>query len=435
MKQLKEQEYAAKVAEWRKVKLNESLASNTDPVLAELLTNFKANDAGLANAFDIYTARIGAVRSDAEAEVRTTLGLESDATLDALATECANALCVAKLATACGLDASVKQLKAEEYAAKIAECRKLKLNAAIASNTDPVLAELLTNFKANDAGLANAFDIYTARIGAVRSDAEKEVEAAHDWPTLEGNAATNLAALKNAAVSTRILEKLSISTGAGESAAQRYAREFPDKVLAARVYALEREPQTTTVATEVAAVLRPMQGLPSAALPRSIASRVAELLEFARREVLGAHRWNFARASMKVRAGVRPDGECLVAVPADCGRVEAVKRPGGDLADWSMRGDWIVARGPVESITYIRDVEVDEWPPDARRALVYRIAAEIAAQGGDDRYMQMYAKQLSDAAVHDARQGNPGRAAWGHGRFSEAMRSGAPHWMRSRRHG
>ena len=112
-----------------------------------------------------------------------------------------------------------------------------------------------------------------------------------------------------------------------------------------------------------------------------------------------------------------------------------MKRPGGDLADWSMRGDWIVARGPVESITYIRDVEVDEWPPDARRALVYRIAAEIATQGGDDRYMQMYEKQLSDAAVHDARQGNPGRAAWGHGRFSGAMRGDAPHWMRSLRHG
>lgn len=434
--------YEARLQRARIRHLSDGIAATGDAlrkeVLARLLGEFAEDDKALGFNVAAYTDRIDAVSE-------TVLGAVNDAhdwgaifeagKLEGTLREAYVLGVCAALATTVGVPAERAAAYRKEYEAKIAQARVKRLTEQLAANSDPVLAELVANFRADDAGLVHMFDVYTARIGAVRADAVAEVEAAHDWPTLSEEDAAGLAALKNAAVTTRILEKLSVAAGGGEASAQRYAREFPDKLLAARVYALEREQQTTAVASEVAAVLRPMQGLPAAALPRSISSRVSELLEFARLEVLGAHRWNFARASMEVRAGVGPDGECMVAIPADCGRVEAVKRPGGDLADWSMRGEWIVARGPVESVTYIRDAPVDEWPPDARRALVYRIAAEMAAQGGSDRYMQMYAKQLSDAAVRDARQGNPGRSAWGHGLYTGAMRGGLPCRTRGPRHG
>ncbi|MBR4257439.1 MAG: hypothetical protein IKQ17_00240 [Kiritimatiellae bacterium] len=271
---------------------------------------------------------------------------------------------------------------------------------------------------ASDDGILSA----ARRFPTFLKSAVEEVAAAHDWggatvafdalPKLAQSAAIALAAFKMA---TRV--------GASDGAAKSLFDLYRTRLVEARVWALEREEPEGTIARDVAAVLRPMQSLPPAALPRSIASRVEELLPGARREVLSAHLWNFARAKVRTNAAPGPNGECLVSRPADCARVVRVVGPLGEKIDWFMRGPWIVSRAPAVEVVYQRCEENEEcWPPSVQRALVYRIAADIAAQAGDGRFGEMYRRKLSDAALQDAREGNPGRTAWGRGRFAAAMR-------------
>lgn len=270
---------------------------------------------------------------------------------------------------------------------------------------------------ASDDGILSA----ARRFPMFLKSAVEEVAAAHDWdgatvafdalPKLAQSAAIALAAFKMA---TRV--------GAAEAAKSLFDL-YRTRLIEARVWALEREEPEGTIARDVAAVLRPMQSLPPAALPKSIASRVEELLPGARREVLSAHLWNFARAKVRTNAAPGPNGECTVARPADCARVVRVVGPLGEKIDWFMRGQWIVSRSPAVEIVYQRREENEEcWPPSVQRALVYRIAADIAAQAGDGRFEEMYRRKLSDASVQDAREGNPGRTAWGRGRFAASMR-------------
>lgn len=438
--------YEARLQRARIRHLSDGLAKTGDTlqkeVLARLLGEFAEDEKALGFNVAAYTGRIDAVSA-------TVLGAVNDAH-DWGATYAANELdgtlreayvlgVCAALAATVGVPAERAAAFRQAYEAKIVSARVKNLHDKLAANADPVLAELVANFRADDAGLVHLFDIYTARAAAVRGDAEAEVAASHDWPTLADEAeAERLASLRTAATNARILEKLSVAAGGGEASAQRYAREYAAKLLFARRYALEHEP-LSGVAADVAALLRPLGGVPDEGLPSSLGARVAEMLPQARKEIMDAHRWNFARVSMPVHAEAGPSGECVVARPADCGRVEAVKRPDGGLAEWSMRGDWIVSHEPVGSITYIRDDEdVDAWPPAVRRALVCRIAAGMGLEcaGRDAAALtRLYEKAMSDAALLDAREGNPGRSAWGRGRYVEAMRGGSPYWTRSRRHG
>ena len=422
-KQLKMQEYAAKIQEWRKIKLNGELADNSDPVLAELLANFKSDDAGLLNAYEVYSQRADTAKEAAGKEVKATLGIAANETLDDLAKAASDCLAAANLALACGLDANFKQLKMQEYAAKIQEWRKIKLNKALETEDDPLLAELLANFRSDDTALINAYTVYETRSALLKAEAEAETDAAHDWPTLadEGEAA-NLSALRAAAANARALEKLALATGAGEETARRYQAAAAEKLRAARAYALGHEAPPEGLAGEVAAVVRPLEDAGEAAMPYSLASigrRVAELLPAARKEIMGAHRWNFARASQRIYAEPGCGGVALVPRPADCARVEAVRGPHGEAAEWSMRGGMVAVYGPVGEIVYIRDEpDEDTWPPAVRRALVYRLAADVAMPGKAgaealQRLNALYERKLSDARVQDAREGNPGGTARG----------------------
>ena len=269
-----------------------------------------------------------------------------------------------------------------------------------------------------------ARDVPAWRMKVYLQSAAEEVLAAHDW----GEGATSLATLPVLARKAAIVlaaAKAAGYVGADAAGARNLRAHYAEKLLAARIWALEHEQPADPLAAEVAAVLRPMQNLPPEALPRSIASRVAELKESARREVLSAHRWNFARTVMPVHAACGRDGWALIARPPDCARVESVRAADGGLADWSMRGEFIAARGAVESISYIRDADdLETWPPAPRLALVYRLAADIAAQGGNERWEARYRQKLSEGALADAREGNPGRSAWGRGRFAAAMGGG-----------
>ena len=192
------------------------------------------------------------------------------------------------------------------------------------------------------------------------------------------------------------------------------------------------------IVREVVAVLRSEAGASDADLAQSadaLAERIEELLEPTRRELMSAHRWNFARAT--VPAAPTPDplrpGRFTCARPPDCVRIEKVNDMGGSPCEWTMRGVWISAERPPATIVYVRDEDdLDLWPPSVRRALVYRLAADASlvcatkdrAHPASDALMRLYEKKLSDAAVQDAREGNPGRSAWGRSRFADSMRGG-----------
>ena len=295
------------------------------------------------------------------------------------------------------------------------------------SVADDAAAEVLAMLRESDAlsGKAESDGVFAAlrRLPTLVKSAAEEVFAMHDWGTPEGF--SNLPPLARKAALALAANKAAIGAGATAQHAKVLYDLYQERLFAARVHALETEAPSDPLAREVAALVRPMQAKPAAALPRSFASRVAELVEPARKEVAAAHRWNFARRILPVSAGPGPGGETLVARPPCCVRVERVEGGCGRLAEWSMRGDWIAVRGPARAVVYVEDVEdVSLWPPHVRRALVLRIASEICRQGGEDRFAAEYAKALSDAALQDAREGNPGRAAWGRGAFSSAMRGG-----------
>jgi len=443
-------------------------------IIALLRTSAGLSGAAEADGVEAATRRLGTFLRSAVAEVTASHDWASGSgeyeDLPPLAQSAALVLAAHKIAGACGAGAEGVRLLWQLYQEKLLAARVSDLHGRLAANADPVLAELVGNFRKDDAGLVHLFDVYTSRADAAKTSAEAEVAGAHDWPDLDAEAgrlgaaaetaavdgddaeasrlaaeeqrvlseASRLEALKNAAVAARELEMLSVAAGGGEASAQRYAKEYAVKLRTARAYALEHEPLLEGVGGDAMLILREMFDDADGALPFSLRDRVAPLVETARREVITAHRWNFARVSVGVESGgvesggvgelaaEERGGEWIVARPAGCVRVEAVKGYDGNLCTWSMRGGEIVSRQQPASVTYVRDVaDADEWPPPVRRALALRIALDAAVAGTSrdhaDRLSRAYEKALSDAAVQDAREGNPGRDAWGRGRFAAAM--------------
>ena len=271
---------------------------------------------------------------------------------------------------------------------------------------------------------------WSIRGGEIAADAGEAVNivytayvAPDGWPALAYAALVALVAAKTAA-----------RCALGADAVKALGELYAERLAAARAADLNEDATGSAIVREVMAVLKSEWSAADANLDESadaLQARIAELLEPCRREVMGARRWNFARTSVKVAAAPGIDGEWTVLRPAECARVEAVKTPCGDLCDWSMRGEKIVSRDPVGSIVYIRDErDLDEWPPAVRRALVYRIAADasLTCAAKDPRHpdaemlMSLYTQKLSDAALLDAREGNPGREAWGSRSFVDAFR-------------
>ena len=167
--------------------------------------------------------------------------------------------------------------------------------------------------------------------------------------------------------------------------------------------------------------------------------RIGALVEGALAEVMAAHNWHFAHSSCTVAAmdgaltGV-PGGVAFQR-PPEAARITGVRTEDGRLAEWSVRDGMVFVRGEgacggVFEVSYVRDVEdVDELPANVRRALVYRIAADAAAtvprrDKDATPMLELYRQKLQAAKVADAREGNPGRSAWGHGSYVEAYRGG-----------
>lgn len=177
--------------------------------------------------------------------------------------------------------------------------------------------------------------------------------------------------------------------------------------------------------------------------------KAAYLYESARVRVLRDHAWSFARRELAV------PGDAYMACPAHggpgaafpfryarpprCARVLSCFGPGGLAVHHRLSANEVQAAAPVARIAYLADVEdLDKWSPDAYRALVLRLAADLAKPITgriNERQLQeqAYADQLAAAKLNDAREANVPYDAYEDNHFARVMRGdfrAAPPWRR-----
>ena len=513
-------QYQAALQTYRKNALNTALAANADPVLAQLVANFRNDDAGLLNAFTVYTQRAANVKSDSDATIRELLGITGSAALTGAKKDASTALSVAKLAEACGMDANFVQLKMQEsnalvtevrrnaaetdiaagenstgemkkccdevratleiangtaldkialaaaaalcqtrtaarngydanyiqlkeqeYAARIQEWRKIALNKSLATNTDPVLAQLVANFKSGDDGLLNAYAVYTQRVEAVKADAYGEIERIHDWQWIDSTwtaqtpLTTKIAAMDGLTKAAHIAlcaKYLAAACGMAPEMVNVYEQHYRARLKAARTADLESTSVTDPVDAEVLALVRGAFAS-EAALPRSMKSltdKIDRLKEIARKEVLSSHDWSFAEAEMLCE-GAWQDGDkafpFVATLPKGCLVVSAVYGTDGKVAQWKVRGREVRAAQQITRIVYVKDLEdYAAWHPKAYRAFILRLAADTAkavAEKPSERQLQeqLYRDALEDAKACDAKGVNTPDEAWGENEIADTM--------------
>ena len=522
--QLLVQKYQTQLQRAIAADLSKSLNENTDPILTQLVSNFKIDDPALANAYTVYTQRATNVKTASEATVKDLLGLDAAATLTGAAADAAIALSVAKLAPVCGLDANVCQLKTQEYTAmiadyrkrqleedialgesstgamktacdevratleiaagsaldnlalgaaaalcftkagpkigydanfvqlkeqeytaKIQEWRKINLNRSLAANTDPILAELLANFRTDDAGLVNAYAIYTQRVTAVRESAYAEIERSHNWRWIdedwddETTLETKIAAMDGLTKSAYIAlatKMLAVSCGVTPELAQVYEQQYQTRLRAARVADLETTPITDKVQKEVMALIRSTFA-GDTALPRdmkTLTDKIDGLKEMARKEVLAAHDWSFAEADYACDASETeyPDEVFAyhVTLPKDAILISACYGEAGKIGQWKLRGREVHAQQHLTRLVYVKDVaDFTTWHPKAYRAFILRLVADVAkcvAADPKDRAFQeqLYREALEEAKTCDTRSSNTPDEAWGDNEIADVMLNG-----------
>lgn len=158
--------------------------------------------------------------------------------------------------------------------------------------------------------------------------------------------------------------------------------------------------------------------------------KVSIAFESARKQVLGDHIWNFAREETLTNSThVRHDFgyPWSTPMPADSLRIIAVYDVAGGKADYIVYENSIRSSRPINRIVYIRDEnDIDVWTSAARRAFVYRLAADIAkpitgrineAQLQEEHYRMA----IEQAKLREAREGEAANP-WGESHHARAMR-------------
>ena len=114
-------------------------------------------------------------------------------------------------------------------------------------------------------------------------------------------------------------------------------------------------------------------------------------------------------------------------MPADNLRILAVYDENGRKSDYIVYDMTIRASHPVGRIVYVRDEEdLNVWTPLARRAFVYRLAADIAKPiTGRINECQLqeehYRAAISDAKLREAREGEAANP-WGESHHAKMMK-------------
>ncbi len=173
---------------------------------------------------------------------------------------------------------------------------------------------------------------------------------------------------------------------------------------------------------------------PSSEVPES--RKAAFVYTGSRLKVLRDHDWNFARRIIPACSspiscdahGEPPALPFICPVPTSVVRILACKTLGGRETEWSKYDNFIKSRDPLASITYTADVEdLDKWSPDAYRALILRLAADLAKPITgriNERQLQeeAYARTLEDAKLADARESHISQDPWADNPYVDAMR-------------
>ena len=328
------------------------------------------------------------------------------------------------------------------YRDKLMQARVAALQTELDAVSDtlhkPVLRLLLPNFGPGDQDLPRSIKSYTDRIDAEKEAARSEVWNAHDWVRAYATATSagvNWNAGMSDALTYLLASKLAMPTARKEGEPQGYDQLYRDKLMQARVAALEAERKTITepLKRDLIALLVPQFDPKDDHLPRSlkaITDRADALADGVRRVVLSVHPWNFAHAEDPTPSCHVPHGCDPYAfaseVPAGCARLLAVYTHGGRLDDWKVFGTQIAARAPVVKAVYIRDDKrPDKWPAAIRRLYLYRLAADTA-QTEVPKLVELletkYAAALRDAKAEDARESSTPKDAWGRNHYVDAMR-------------
>ncbi len=454
--QLLAQKYQTQIARAVAADLNAQIDAADDAlakaVFASVRSAYGFDDAKLPPSVSGLVGRVKAVAPVALDEVKAAYpwtGVDAETpweNLPGLVKAAYLASVTATVAVGLGLDAQAAAAFEQKKALALALAKKGELDAALAKNEDPILAQLVANFRSDDAGLAGAYAIYTQRVNAVALAAYEEVERSHGWRWIDSSWTDEtplderLAAMDGLAKSAYValvVRQLAAACGIAPEMAQVYEQQYQTRLRAARVADLETTPVVDEVQREVLALVRDtFSG--DTALPRdmkAITDRIDALKDMARKEVLSAHDWSFAEADYACDAAMTEHPDRLfpyhVTLPKGCLLVSACYGEDGKVTQWKLRGREIHARRRLSRVVYVRDVEdFAAWHPKAYRAFVLRLVADVAkcvASNPKDRAFQeqLYRDALEEAKVCDARSSNAPDEAWGDNEIADAMLVGS----------
>ena len=320
------------------------------------------------------------------------------------------------------------------YRDKLMQAMLRELNEALSSNGDPVLAEMLMNFKSDDPGMVKTFAIYTRRASVVKETATNEVNAAHDWivPFETGNSEHRA----YAAWIDLCCAKLAAACGLDANHASLYEKRYAERLQTARAADLEEaksgitDADTKSVLAMISTNFVPGDGL----MPRNIKAitdRIDQLKEMARREVLSAHEWNFSKVVERCADAMPHDGNMYshaTPYPRRALRLIAVYGCDGKLVEWKVENGYIRARSRIDTVKFVMDVtDTSRWVASVRRAYLLRLSADVARtvmNNAQEAVAQeaKYAQALEEAKLRDTREGNTPTDAWGPNHYVEMMR-------------
>lgn len=378
-------------------------------------------------------------------EVRHTLEIPAEKPLDSLALAAAGALCHIRQVSRAQYDANFMQLKEQEYTAKIQEWRKINLNQSLAGNDDPILAELLVNFRSDDPSLANTYNVYKQRVSAVKLSAYSEIERSHNWQWIskEWTEKTPLEekveamdGLTKSAFIALATKLLAVSCGLTPEMTRVYEKQYQTRLRLARVADLETTEIVDPIQNEVLALIRStFSG--DAALPRdmkTLTDKINALKEMARKEVLSAHDWSFAQCDYTCESAATEHPDQIfryhVTLPKGCLLISACYGTDGKVAQWKLRGNEVHALSPITRVVFIKDCEdYTKWHPKAYRAFILRLVADVTkcvAESPKERALQeqLYRDALEEATTSDARNSNTPDEAWGDNDIADVMLNG-----------
>lgn len=416
--------------------LNDKLAANTDPILAQLLMNFKGDDASLVRSYAVYTQRIANATTICEKEVKSQYeDWQSDnaklyASNPAKLWEApCEALIRAKIAPAMGFDANLVQIYEQEYATKLAQAKTDALNDKLKTISDPILSQLLATFRNDSPALARAYEAYTRRVDAVLPAAEWEVKSQLKAWANDNTRPSFKSARKQweAPYEALARAKLAAVMGFDANIVNLYQQEYATKLAVAKANELNAElaavkdEETKEVVSSVVADFKPATDLPYSC--DSIVARIESCKATAREDVLLAHEWTFATRTEPMPGTRREEDATHLHLPYVCPlpsraiRLLAVLDRAGKLLEWRIENRFIFASGETAALRYVVDVEdVSKWHVQARSLYMLRLKALAARALGSAQAAlsseQLYQVALANAKLRDTSETNAPSDAW-----------------------